>query len=100
VARASAHDNSERKRAMWRHKPWWMSQDSLNRLSLLSSNLGQKKGRKIDFQLIIFFEIQFLKNNAYLIDIVLFDRMCDLFFLLSPKTIPKTGVKTNQNTTP
>jgi hypothetical protein len=32
----------------------------------------------------------------YLIDIVFFERVCVLFFLLSPKTIPKTSVKTKQ----
>jgi hypothetical protein len=36
----------------------------------------------------------FLNNNVYLIDFIFFIRVCGLFFLLSPKTIPKTGVKT------
>jgi hypothetical protein len=31
---------------------------------------------------------------VYLIEFVLFAMVCVLFFLLSPKTIPKTGVKT------
>jgi hypothetical protein len=37
-----------------------------------------------------FFEKLFFILNLYLIDIKLFDMVCVLFFLLSPKTIPKT----------
>jgi hypothetical protein len=45
----------------------------------------------------LFFEILFFKANVYLIDIVLSAIVCVLFFLLSPKTMPKTGVKTKAN---
>jgi hypothetical protein len=63
---------------------------------LLSQNLGQKSRQKLIFDT-SFFEIQFFKNNAYLIDIILFAKVCVLFFLLSPKTILKTSVKTTEN---